>query len=227
MTPDSDSVRYRQGPAPRAPAAPADPAPRARRKPRARPPIFTHLEVTAEQVERAMQAVLAGAAPHLQALQPLLPHAFLSGKVAASLSQRAVEFTASMAALKEAHGELLGPLRSDPGAMRSDLALSAAVQTHLAPLRALLLMLENIGNFSAQRAFQEARVIYQHAVASALVNPTVADAIAPLQAARTQRGKEGVLTRTRNRQGLAAAASEAVAQSAVPSMTTTVTTAQR
>lgn len=221
MNPNSTPVTSTPSSSPSVPAVG-----RARRGRRARPAVFTGLNLTPDQVKTAVRAVLDGAEAAVKALQPQVPSAFLTGKVVVGLGSGTGTFTQAMADVQETYGTAIGHVPSDPKVMRSNAALFTAVQAAAAPVRGLLVLLENIGNYAGQQSYQDARRIYQHAVVSAGVNPALATAIAPFREARTRQGKKAASTRARNSQ-VRAGAPESAGADTLPSSSTTVTTTQR
>lgn len=217
MTPGSPSVTTPLSP-------PAAPAPR--RRSRARPVVFVTLPVTPAQVESATRAAVDGVEAALLTLLPQLPSAFHGSKVVAGVSRSALSFTLTMAAVQESYSGVLGALPSDPQAMRSSVDMLTVAQATSARLRRLLVVLDNLGHYAARQAHQDARVIYQHAQASALVNPALARVIAPVQDARSRPGRKAAVTRARNLQ-LRAGAPQADGAAEAPRTTTIVTTSQR
>lgn len=193
---------------------------------RARPQILTGLTLTPDQLTAALKSVAEGAAAATTTLTPLVPGAFLTGKVIDGAALGSTEFVLSMADLKERFPKQLGHLPGDPAAMRGNIALAVAAQAAASPLRMVLSVLDNIANYATKQGLGDARVLYQHATVSAPLNPALDEAIAPVREARARRSKKGATTRVRNERAQQPKA-PLEAQPEAPTVATTVTTTQR
>lgn len=205
--------------------SPSNQAGRGRRGRRPRKEVFTGLDLKPDQINNALRAVLDGSKVAVTTLTPHLPPAFLTGKVVDAVGASGGEFTVAMASLQEQFGPALGHLPSDPKAMRGNVALASAAKAAAAPLRVLVVLLDNVANYADRQAAQDARTIYQHAAVAANLNPALATAIAPFRAARARQGKKAASTRVRNAQVRDVAPPPPAAP--LPSSSTTVTTTQR